>query len=96
MADTTPSTGSGDKLGTGLFILSILFWPLGAILYFVYKGQNQPAKAKSDCNGALIGLGLIVLFYIVVFVLVGLFGERVETPGVDTGYLMSAFNLLRA
>jgi tellurite resistance protein TehA-like permease len=72
MADTTPTTSTGeDKLGAGLWIVSFLFPIVGIILYFVYKNDNKPAKAKSACTAALVALGLWILFYIIIFVIVG-------------------------
>ena len=56
-----------DKPNTVVNILSLCCFPiLGIILYFVWK-QSQPVAAKSALTFGLIGFGIIVFFYAIIF-----------------------------
>ena len=52
-----------EELNTGLKVLSFCIPIVGAVLYFVYKGE-KPKKAESACHAALWGFGLGILLNI--------------------------------
>lgn len=57
-----------DAPNMGFAILGFFIPVVGLILYLMWKDQT-PLKAKSAGKGALIGVGLSVLTYIVYFVI---------------------------
>ena len=57
-----------EELSLPLKILSFCIPLAGAILFFVYRTE-QPAKAKTACYAALIGLGVAIVLNIILTVL---------------------------
>ena len=69
---STPANISQDKPNTLINIISLCCIPiLGIVMYFVWK-DSQPQAAKSALIFGLVGIGLVVVFYIIFFVM-GLF-----------------------
>ena len=62
---TDRNQNSNDKLSTALTVISFLIPLVGAILYFSYK-KDSPNKSKSACHSALWGLGIGIVFQIIV------------------------------
>jgi len=60
----TATTNANDKPSGGFAFLCFLIPLLGLILYLVWK-KDTPLKAKSCGKGALIGLIVQVVFYII-------------------------------
>lgn len=50
-----------SDLNIGLKIVSLLFWVVGVIMYFVWK-DKAPVKAKSALTWGLVGLGCDIIF----------------------------------
>ena len=67
MQPTTPApVQKQDDLGIVLKIVSFCIPLVGAILYFVKKG-DQPVAAKQACTFALIGLAVGIVINIIVY-----------------------------
>lgn len=66
MQPTTPPVQKQDDLGVLLKIVSFCIPLVGAILYFVKKG-DQPVAAKQACTFALIGIAVGVVINIIVY-----------------------------
>jgi len=66
MQPTTPPVQKQDDLGVLLKIVSFCIPLVGAILYFVKKG-DQPVAAKQACTFALIGLAVGIVINIIVY-----------------------------
>ena len=58
-----------DKPNWGVNLITLCCVPLvGLIMYFVWKDE-KPVAAKSALTFFLINIGLIILFYVVIFVM---------------------------
>ena len=68
MQPTTPPVQKQDDLGVLLKIVSFCIPLVGAILYFVKKG-DQPVAAKQACTFALIGLAVGIVINIIVYII---------------------------
>ena len=66
MQPTTPPVQKQDDLGVLLKIVSFCIPLVGAILYFVKKG-DQPVAAKQACTFALVGLAVGIVINIIVY-----------------------------
>jgi len=69
MQPNTPPAQNQDDLGVLLKIVSFCIPLVGAILYFVKKG-DQPVAAKQACTFALIGLGVGIVINIIYYVII--------------------------
>lgn len=67
-----------DQPNWGINLISLCCIPiLGIIMYFVWK-NDKPAAAKSALTFSLIGIGVVVVLYVLAFAL-GLLGTLLDT-----------------
>lgn len=57
-----------EDLDTVLKVVSFCIPLVGAVLYFINK-DKAPRKAKSACNMALIGVGVVVVLNIISYLM---------------------------
>ena len=62
--DLIPEMRTPEDLSLILKIVCVLLPIVGIILYFVYQ-KNEPVKAKSACNMALIGMAIGLVFRLI-------------------------------
>lgn len=62
----TQQVNNTDSGSFGWAVLGFFFPLIGLILYFVWK-SNKPNNAKKAGNGALIGLLLSIIFYVIIW-----------------------------
>jgi len=65
-----PKVISQDKGGFGWGLLGCCIPLAGLILFLIWKDE-KPASSKAAGIGALVGVGVSVLFYILYFVFIG-------------------------
>lgn len=77
-----PTKNANNEVDNGGFLWGVLGCcvPIvGLILFLVWK-DNKPKTSKAAGIGALVGVGIIILFYVLIFAL-GMFGAS-----LDSGY----------
>lgn len=62
--DLIPEMRTPEDLSLILKIVCVLLPIVGIILYFVHQ-KNEPVKAKSACNMALIGMAIGLVFRLI-------------------------------
>ena len=62
-AVATPQAVNGQGGTFGWAVLGFLLFPVGLILFFIWR-REHPKRAKSSGKGAFLGLVLLLLLYI--------------------------------
>lgn len=78
-----------DSGGFGWGVLGFFFPIVGLILYLVWKNE-KPRTAKAVGKGALISVIICVVFYIIYFIIIGVFLSGMGASlisGLDTATL---------
>lgn len=85
VASAPSNVSPTDAPSKGFFALGFFFFPVGLILYFIFKNRS-PQRAKSALKGFIIGTCIMVALWILYVVIIAVFAVIAATAATSTYY----------